>query len=665
MAERYIKKNTLDSMLYADGAPIIICAGALLDDSLTKKRLVQLKFKSISAQAIKAVRVSVLPIRADNSAAQAVEYLYADVNAERDGEFGQKSAIVLTDGSAATFKPTVTEVIYADGTSWDGTGSVWAALKPRQSLSNALGGDEVAHQYAIRYGSDCVMLPDADRGLWYCTCGAINLESEEKCHSCRRIYSALKNINLASLKSESAQRVQTEIKQDMEEQAEKKKGRKKLIIALAILVPLLLVAAAAACTVPRYIQEKEDYAAAVALYEGGKYDAAEEAFRALGDYADSAEYAERKAPYAQAMYIMDCAARDDVEGLLSLGLKRSDVADGETVSIALYREAGKLFDALGDYKDSAAQSAAANAAIADYYDEQSRAEYEAAGALLEEGRYLSARDAFEAMGAYRDSADMAIECMYQRAVRLYEFIDKYYMQGVFITLSDTAEEKSIVYIPQSAFATLGSGVSGEIRDILNGDGVEVKLEDAPESGCEAICEAVSAQFVALGDYKDSADMAAKALEAGDFTRPFYEKCADGDLFGAYQWLTEYTGDFDNREGWLALLQGYAIYCGSWELYRGDPTLIAQTVGMDAKCGAFTSKVIIADSTAKLMIYPENAPDYPIELSAAIGSTAFTASPDGVNTFYAIITNYGRFTYTKYDSLGLQVGNYSCEYSSAG
>lgn len=663
MAERYERKYTLAHRLYADGAPVIITAGALLDDTLSRRRLVQLKFLSVAEKKISSVRVSVTPLGAAGEEHGApVEYLYDNVNAARDTEFGQKSAIVLPESDTASFTVSVTEVIYADGSRWDGTGAAWTALHMPRTLADALGGEEVAGQFAIRYGSDCVMMPEDERGLWVCACGAINREAEAKCHRCRRVYAALKNINLSSLRSESEQRVETEKQQDVEEKQEKKSARKKLVIALAVIIPILIIAAAALCTVPRYLKQQDDYAAAVALLDAGKYDEAESAFTALGSYGDAEEYAEKTVPYKKALYIMDCAKNDDVAGLLALGLKRSDVAEGETVSVALYREADKLFAALGDYADCAAQRETAQKAIADYFDEQKRDAYDAAQALLDEGCYLKARDAFLAMDGYKDSADMAKESMYRRAVALCDVIDKYFMEGVTASLSDTDGEKSVFYIPQSVFAELGNDVSSDIREIVRADGAEINIADAPESGTEPICQAVSEEFAALGDYKDSAEQMQRAIDAGDFTKPFYQKCADGDLLGAYQWLADYKGEFDMREQWMNVLQYYLPYCGTWELYQGDPTLIAQTSGLALSCGSFTSKVIIDDTSARLVIYPAGGEDYPLELSAVVGSNTFTVSPDGVTTYCALISNLGRFTYTKYNSL---VTNQSCEYSKVG
>ncbi|GEM_PF-752663 len=665
MAERYERKYTLAHRLYADGAPVIIAAGALLDDNLSRRMLVQLKFESVAEKEIASVRVSITPLGASGEArGTEVEYTYAGVNAPRDAEFGQKSAIVLPERGTASFTVSVKEVTYTDGSHWDGTGAVWTALHIPRTLTDALGGKEVAGQFAIRYGSDCVMMPEDERGLWVCACGAINRETEAKCHRCRRVYAALKNINLSTLRSESAQRVETEKQQDVEEEKEKKSARKKLIVALAILIPVIMIAAAALCTVPRYIRQQEDYAAAIALLDAGKYDEAEAAFTALGSYNDAEEYAEKTVPYKKALHIMDCAKNDDVAGLLELGLKRSDVAEGETVSVTLYREADKLFAALGDYADSAAQRESAQKAMEDYFDAQKRDAYNAAQALLDEGCYLKARDAFLALGSYKDSADMAKESMYRRAELLCGVTEKYFMQGVTAALSDTDGKKSVFYIPQSVFAELGNGVSSDIREILRADGAEINIADAPESGTEPICQAVSEEFAALGGYKDSTAQQQRALDAGDFTKPFYDKCAEGDIIGAYQWLTEYKGEFDMREQWLNVLQFYAPYCGTWELYRGDPTLIAQTSGLTLNCGGFTSKVIIDidDTSARLLIYPAGGEDYPIELTAVVGSNTFTVSPDGTTTYCALISNLGRFTYTKYNSL---LTNQSCEYTKVG
>lgn len=666
MADKYEKSFVLPHMLYADNAPVIISAGALLSDSAAKKKLVQLQFINISDKKVKSVRVSITPLSVLGEAlGDGVNYVYDDVLAPRDGSFGKNAAIVLPTNDACGFKLAVTEIVFDDTSTWDGTGAVWSAMKAPQKLADGLGSEEMAHQYVIRYGNDCTIMPMEDRGLWVCACGAFNKADEAKCHNCRRVYSALKNVNLASLRTESAQRVETEKKQDENEKTEKAAALKKLIIVLAVLIPVLIAGIVFMQTVPRKMQLEADYESAQALLSAGMYDEAENAFIALGDYEDSQQLVTQEIPYARAVYLMECARNEDVAGLLSIGMKRSDVAEGESVGVALYRESASRFAALGDYKDSAALCAEAESAISDYFDAQKKGAYDAAAALLEGGNYLEARDAFNALGEYKDSADMAKESIYQRAVALCNVVEKYFMEGVTAAISNTAGEKTVIYIPQSAFSTLGNGVSSDLRDILRADGAEINIADSPTEGVKPICEAVGDEFAALGEYKDSAEQLLRAQEAGDFTKPFYEKCASGDLVGAYQWLTEYTGEFEMREQWLNLLQKYAIYCNSWELYAGDSTLISQTYGMSVNCGAFTSKVIIEDDVPHLVIYPFGGEEYPLQLAVAVGTDGFYISPDGVNTYYAVISNFGRFTYTRYNSLGIQSGTQSCEYSAVG
>ncbi len=668
MAERFEKKYSLPNALYADDAPLIISTGALLMDSLSKKNLVQLKFKNISDKEISTVRVSVSALNESGEVlGNAAEYSYTGLAAEREAEFGQKAGIAMPSAEAVSFSASVLRVDFSDGSAWDGTGSVWSALKSPRTLSEALGEEELAHQYAIRNGSDCTTMPEGDRGLWYCVCGAVNHDSEAKCYRCRRIYSAMKDINIPLLRSESAQRLESEKKQDDEEQTKRKAGRKKLLIALAIAIPVIIAIIIVLCTVPRNIREKEDYAAAQELLDAGKYDEAQAAFAAMGDYSDAREQAEKCVPYAKATYVMECAKNDDVSGLLLLGMKRSDVADGETVSVTLYREAAKLFEALGDYKDSAEQVAAANAAVDEYFVSQTKAEYDSAKALLDEGSYCAARDAFLAMDGYSNSAEMATECMYQRASRLYTLINGYYMEGISANISDVAGQKSVFYIPQSVYASLGSGLSSDIRDIFSGDGVEINIEDPPEEGVALICDEVSREFDELGDYKDSKEMSEKSLEAGNFTKKFYQMCSDGDIVGAYQWLTEFTGEFENRDAWLAALTKYAAYCGTWTFYQGDSTLIAQTVGQNVQCGSFTAKVVINDFVANLIITPDGSDGSTLIFDTVTddnGLRGFNNSPDGVSVYYITISNSGRLTYTRYNSLGLQVGIQSCEYSKA-
>lgn len=668
MAERYKRIFDLGGARYADGAPLLICAGALLQDKLSRSTLVQLKMKNIDDSEIVAVKLHIESFDAAGRELEPVDYVYQNVKAARDVDFGMKTAIVIPDQTACSFVPSVLEVIFADKTCWDGEGTEWTEVKAPRTMDQVFGDKELSTQFTIRYGNDCVYFPDEDRGLWFCACGLVNHESETKCHGCRRVFSALKAVNFTSLRNESMQRQEVEKQIEDEDKAEQDLKKKKLIKLSIILVPILICLVLVFATVPKYIAQKNDYAAAEALLKAGKYDMAQQAFAALGDYSDSAEQAKYNVLYEKAMYIMDCAGRDDVNGLLLMDMKRSELEENETVGVALYKLADSMFAQLGEYKDSASQRGIAQSAVSAHYAALVQAEYDAALALLEEKSYLNARDAFLAIGDYSNSAEMAKEALYRRAVELYNIIEKYNMQGVFSNISNNADTDSIIYISESAFAELGSTVSGEMRDICRGDGVQINIQDAPSEGVEPICKDVSRLFTELADYKDSADYVQKAIDAGDFTKPFYELCENGQLYEAYMWLDAYEDEFEGREQWINVLETYGPYCGSWELKGGDPTLIPMTVGVQAQCSSFTSAVIIKDFVITLRIYVNGDTAYPIELFPVPEGGRFSVNTGYdfyADTYIAALANNGNFNYSRYNSYSATPQVNSCEYSRVG
>lgn len=665
MAERYKRLFELDSAKYADGAPLIVSAGVLLEDRLARSTLVQLKLTNISDELITAAKVLIEVFDPSGERLESTEYMYQGFSAERDQSFGQKTAVIVPDSRAAKFSVRVLQVMFANGRIWDGPESEWDDIRSPKTLTEAYGDEQLSTQFSIRYGSDCSYMPDDDRGLWFCACGLINREDETKCHGCRRVYSALKSVNIASLRTESIQRQETERQIEEEDKAETDHKRKKAIILGCILIPVIALAILILATVPRYMVQKKDYANAAALLSAGKYDQAQEAFRALGDYDDSAEQAEYNVIYQKALYVMDCAARDDVEGLLMLGMKRSELPEGDSVSVALYKEADKLFAQLGEYKDSVNQRGYAQQAVSSYYEAIKEGDYQAAVALLESGSYLKAREALSVLGDYKDCTELMKESLYRRAVRLYELTDKYSMQGIYSSISSVSETKSIFYMTQDAFTRLGSNASSDIRDIFREDGVEVNIGDAPAEGFVPVCQDLSRLFKELGDYKDSAEYAEKAILAGDYTRPFYELCEAGQLYEAYLWLEAFKDEFEAREQWMSVLQKYIPYCGSWSLNKGDPTLIPMMVGVEVPCNGFVSAVVIKDYVVTLVIYVNGNMDYPISMPLAAEGGRFSSNVDGVNTYIAALSNTGRFNFSRYSSYAISAQTNSCEYSRAG
>ena len=661
MAERYTRLFGLEKNLYVPGSPVLICSGVLLQDSYSNNLLAQLKFKNLSEKPFRALKLSVQMLDAAGAPLSApIEHQYLDLSAGRDEEFGQKSALVLPERSARSYAVRVTEVLFADGERWlPQEGAVWAPLKPVRTLEEALGDGELADQYRVRYGGDCKMEPMTDAGLWLCACGALNSEQEPNCHRCRRKATAFKDVNLASLKKECADRLKAEQAQQEQDKEESRHRRKKQLRLAAVLLPLLLIAALLLATVPGAVQRSRAYEDAAALLEARSYAQAQEAFLALGDYRDSAEQAEKNVPYQKALYVMACAQSGDAAGLAPAGLSRSDANGEESLSVLLYRAAISQFEALGGYKDSEKNAALCRAAIDEQNDQARKDAYTAALALLEEEKYCEARDAFQALSPYEDSAQMAQEAIYRKALSLFRFMESYEVRDISCALSTETGTASRVSVPKAVALEMGEGFITQLKGAFGRDPLDILLEDEPAGDMVPFADGVSGLFASLGRYSESRDYIEKIAELSDYTRPFYAMCEQGDLYGAYDWL-QAEPDFENREHWLRLLELYKPYCASWVLYSGDPTLISITAGKGQPCNAFSSCVLLSGDSAVLRLSCTGDEEFTVELSASAGETSFMLDIGDGFLYYSTISNVDHMGYLKYDSNGSIRS--SCEYS---
>lgn len=660
MAERYTRLFSLEKNLYTPGSPVLICSAVLLQDSYSNSLLAQLKFKNLGEKPFCALKLSVQMLDAAGAPLSApIEHQYLDLSAGRDEEFGQKSALVLPERSARSYTAAVTEVLFADGERWFSQGAAWAPLKPVRTLEEALGDGELADQYRVRYGSDCKYEPMTDAGLWLCACGALNGEQEANCHRCRRKATAFKEVNLSSLKKECADRLKAEQEQQDQDREETRRKRKKLVRAAAVILPLLLVAAILLATVPGALKKSSAYDAAAALLDSRSYDQAQEAFLALGDYRDSAEQAEKNVPYQKALYVMACAQAGDEAGLAPAGLGRSALNGEESLSVLLYQAAISQFEALDGYKDSEQNAALCRAAIDEQNDQAQKDAYAAALALLEEGKYCQARDAFQALSPYEDSAEMAKEAVYQKALSLYRFMESYDVRNIFCALSTETDTASRVSLSKAQALEMGEGFITQLKSAFGKDPLDILLEDEPAEDLIPFADGVTGLFTALGKYSESKAYIEKIAEISDYTRPFYAMCEQGDLYGAYEWL-QAEPDFENRDHWLQLLELYKPYCASWVLYSGDPTLIPLTAGVNQSCSAFTTCVVLSGDSAILRLSCAGDEEFTVELSAAAGETSFVLDIGDGFLYYAAISNVDHLAYLKYDGSGAIRS--SCEYS---
>ena len=322
MGETYARLYSLPERLYTMGAPVVVAAGALLKDNRNGNIIVQLKIQNICSKTIKAVTVKITSIdTVGRTLGEETEYQYLDLNVKRNEFLGQQVPIIVPNEQTRSYSVKVTEAAFDDNTVWAGN-EIWEPLEKPDPIEKKIANGELARQYRIKYGKNSKYLLKQDRDLWFCTCGAINHESELSCCSCHIDRKKLEELDVDALKKECDARLEDERKERERKQAEaaveaKKKQKKIKMIVVG-------VAAAVGVVIKDNLNKKKLYNQGLALLEDGKYDDSIALLESLNGYKDSKE---------QIIY---------AEYQKAVKYEKS----GE------YEEALALYEELGDYEDS-------------------------------------------------------------------------------------------------------------------------------------------------------------------------------------------------------------------------------------------------------------------------------------------------------------------------
>lgn len=466
---------------------MVIAAGALLKDNQTGKVLAQLKFKSLSTRPIRALTVLLCPKDVAGVALEQVSHRYLDLDAGYDTEFCQKMPVPLPNAETRSYSAAVTEVVFADGSIWRAEEGLWEPLpKP---VSATQGRDlELVKQYRLEYGENKPYLLQEYRDLWFCPCGTVNRLGEDcNCHNCRSSLSGLRSISWEVLEEHKKARLAEEAAQAeqaraaAEAEAEKKRAAAKKLA--PIVLPILAVAIVAAVLFSGYMKKVNAYEAAEALFAEEKYDEAETAFAALGDFRDSATQVEN---------VKTAQLDDAYDKAVSLMEKKE------------YDSAIQAFDALDGYRDSAEQIAQIETARLDEA-------YENACSLYREKEYVNAAIAFKELGDYKDSADQ-LDMIYEYAVILSKTRSEGYkdmaeaaniFQNALVDYKDSAEHlRSIEAVLEPEYQ--------KTVHVLNLAIMEHNFFS--DLKAKKYYEEAKQLFVSLGNYKDSAQLAQGADE---------------------------------------------------------------------------------------------------------------------------------------------------------
>lgn len=413
---RYEKVFSLEPMLYTQGSPVIIEAGALQKDNVDSSIIAQLKFKNISVKSIKALTVRIVPLDTiGNDLGDSIEHQYLDLSINRDDSFGSKDAIVLPNNTTRAIKVYVTNVVFSDNSTAFINEQEWTSMPNQEELS--LDDIETKHFYSL-FNINDKKQPIEHNDLWLCSCGTINHSYEDKCHCCNNSFKELNSIDFEELHKEAYYQFAknfmlkndvTSLKKANEQlrlisnykdsknlieknnskinQLEKKvnSNRKRLIIIVIASIIIVLISIIAFATYKNVIVPKQQFKIAMEYIDACEY---EKAYEILDELGDNKAINKSKYDRASEMY---------------------NSGDFENAFI--------LFDSLNSYKDS--------------IDKSNDCQYQLAENLFVEKKYAEAKLAYDEIDDYKDSHDKGLTCLriIRESIKKYQFNSKYIAAG--------------------------------------------------------------------------------------------------------------------------------------------------------------------------------------------------------------------------------------------
>ena len=429
MSNRYQLVFSLSPRLYLEGSPVLIEAGAIQKDTQTNNLLAQLKFRNISSKTIIACKVKITAYSVSGDRLEGVEsFSYLDLNVHSGEEFGSKTPIYLPNYETRRFTACVTQVVFVDNSIWNADEVEWTQVSEPTKIENGLHDDsrihdgELVKQYKIEVGNNSDYYPEIKDGLFYCTCGNINMDSVEHCYFCRREYSDLAKIledgYLTSRKDARLAREAEERRVKMQQEAEEREARvqrkqenkKKRNKIIKIVVPVVAVLAIAGYfIVTKVIIPRQKYEQAMQLLAHGRYA---QAYAYLAELGYNDEIISSKND--RALSLIESGNYDEAYALYE------ELGNTEAIETNKYDRAMSLIES-GNYEDAYAlyEELGDDEAISDNM-------YDRAVACIESGNYEDAYALYVELGDEESFSanmyDRAVACIdsgeYDEAVNL-------------------------------------------------------------------------------------------------------------------------------------------------------------------------------------------------------------------------------------------------------
>lgn len=307
MSERFDCLYKLPNNLYSNGSPVIISAGSLLKDTVTGNIVAQLKFRSVSTDIIKALKISLSAYDISGAEIQGVDsYQYLDLSIHNGQEFGFNKAIVMSNAVTRSFEIKGITVVMAHG-EVKNVDMPLSSLPQYKLLQSELTDVELVKQYKIATVEKALYAPQEFQNLWGCVCGEWNCGRIcTNCNLDKNLAFSAYDVNILSKsmelrlieenkqKEEKKRIDEIEKQKSIELQKAKEKRKKQFIkkcrLAIAVVVPIIIISIIFSFWIyPDIIKPNVDYREANKLFMEGEYYEAAIIYENLGTYKDSPE----------------------------------------------------------------------------------------------------------------------------------------------------------------------------------------------------------------------------------------------------------------------------------------------------------------------------------------------------------------------------------------
>lgn len=159
-------------------------------DQLTKKSILQIKFRNLEIKTIKSIHILYYTVDLDgNINTDPCFTTYQDLNAEPNSSFGSKIPIVIDSELIGDVKIFINKIIWDDNVLQEIPQESYTEIQPQEPIESLLDEQQCAHyQTLCNLPSVPKYYPlKVDETLWRCTCGSFS--NSDICYNC----SAYKN----------------------------------------------------------------------------------------------------------------------------------------------------------------------------------------------------------------------------------------------------------------------------------------------------------------------------------------------------------------------------------------------------------------------------------------------------------------------------------------